>query len=80
MVTARFLESQIRDLQHLEIIAVFLQRLGSYVKGTVLYVSADNLDAHSLAGYWSLSMLRNFADFIWLTVQIFSSMMSEVGL
>ena len=56
-----------RDLQHLETIGVFVQRLGSYVKGTVLYVSADTLGAHSLAGYWSLSMLRNFADFVWLT-------------
>lgn len=47
----KVLEPLIRDLEHLETIGVFVQGLGSYVKGTVLYVSADNLGAHSLAGY-----------------------------
>lgn len=48
---SKFLEPLIRDLQHLETTDVFVKRIGSCIKGTVLYVSADNLGAHSLAGY-----------------------------
>lgn len=48
---SRVLEPLIRDLQHLQTTGVFVQTLGSYIEGTVLYVSADNLGAHSLAGY-----------------------------
>lgn len=47
----KVLEPLIRDLVYLETKGVFVQGLGSYVKGTILYVSADNLGAHSLAGY-----------------------------
>lgn len=48
---SKVLERLIRDLQHLESTGVFVKTLGSCIKGTVLYVSADNLGAHSLAGY-----------------------------
>lgn len=31
---------------------VYIEALGASVKGTVLYVAADNLDAHALAGFY----------------------------
>ncbi|XP_049450794.1 uncharacterized protein LOC125900072 [Epinephelus fuscoguttatus] len=56
-------EPLIRDLQHLENIGVFVQSLGSNVKGTVVFVSADNLSAHSLSGYQESFNVEKFCRF-----------------
>lgn len=45
------LKSLLKDIQILQNQGLFIQRLGASVKGTVLFVSADNLGAHSLAGF-----------------------------
>lgn len=47
----KILEPLVKDIQILENQGLFIQRLGASVKGTVLFVSADNLAAHSLAGF-----------------------------
>lgn len=39
------------DLVSLEQYGVYVEQLGASVKGTVLFVAADNLAAHSLAGF-----------------------------
>lgn len=44
------LSSLVQDLETLEKHGVYIEQLGDCVKGTVLFVSADNLGAHSLAG------------------------------
>lgn len=41
----------IKDLVTLEENGVYIEKLGASIKGTVLYVAADNLAAHSLAGF-----------------------------
>lgn len=48
---AKVLQPLIYDLKSLEQNGVYLEQLGESVKGTVLYVVADNLGAHSLAGF-----------------------------
>lgn len=53
----------IKDIQVLEEEGLYVQKLGTSVKGSVLYVSADNLGAHSLAGFQESLMLINSADF-----------------
>lgn len=45
------LEPLLKDIDVLEHQGVFVQRLGKSVTGTVLYVSSDNLGAHSFAGF-----------------------------
>ena len=60
---SKVLEPLIRDLQHLETTGVFVKRLGSCVKGNVLYLSADNLGAHSLAGYQESFNVEKFSRF-----------------
>lgn len=40
----------VQDLETLEQHGVYIEQLGDCVKGTVLFVSSDNLGAHSLAG------------------------------
>ncbi len=57
---SKVLEPVIRDLEN---IGVFVQSLGSYVKGTVLFVSANNLGAHSLAGYQESFNVEKFCRF-----------------
>lgn len=47
----RILEPLIKDIEILERDGLFVQRLGASVTGTIVYVSADNLGAHSLAGF-----------------------------
>ncbi|KAK0131464.1 hypothetical protein N1851_033866 [Merluccius polli] len=47
----RILEPLIKDIALLENHGLFVQRLGASVTGTIAYVSADNLGAHSLAGF-----------------------------
>lgn len=46
-----FLERLIKDLEVLEQQGLYVQKLGTSVRGTVLYVFADNIGAHSLAGF-----------------------------
>lgn len=41
----------IQNLVLLEKHGVYMEKLGASVKGTILYISADNLAAHSLAGF-----------------------------
>lgn len=48
---AKVLQPLIYDLKLLEQNGVYLEQLGASVKGTVLYVASDNVDAHSLAGF-----------------------------
>lgn len=60
---SKVLEPLIRDLEHLEKTGVFVKRLGSCIKGTVLFVSADNLGAHSLAGYQESFNVEKFCRF-----------------
>lgn len=59
---SKVLEPLIRDLELLER-GVFVQSLGSNLKGTVLYVSADNLGAHSLAGFQESFNVDTFCRF-----------------
>lgn len=47
----RIHEPLIKDIALLENHGLFVRRLGAIVTGTILYVSADNLGAHSLAGF-----------------------------
>lgn len=41
------LEPLIKDIHYLETVGVFVEKFSLEVKGTVLYVAADNLAAHS---------------------------------
>ncbi len=47
----KVLEPLLQDLCVLEEHGVFISKLGKFVKGTVHSVVADNLGAHSLAGF-----------------------------
>lgn len=47
----KVLQPLIHDIVSLEQHGVYVQQLGTSVKGTVLFVAADNLAAHSLAGF-----------------------------
>lgn len=60
---AKVLEPLLHDLKTLEENGVFLERLGASVKGTVLYVCADNLGAHSLAGFQESFIVDRFCRF-----------------
>lgn len=60
---SKVLEPLIRDLELLEREGVFVQSLGSNLKGTVLYVSADNLGAHSLSGFQESFNVDKFCRF-----------------
>lgn len=57
------LEPLIKDLEVLEQQGLYVQKLGSTVRGTVLYVSADNLGAHSLAGFHESFNVDKFCRF-----------------
>nr|XP_055032090.1 uncharacterized protein LOC129420928 isoform X1 [Misgurnus anguillicaudatus] len=48
---SKILHPLIEDLKCLEQQGVFVEQLGSCVRGSVLHVLADNLGAHSLAGF-----------------------------
>lgn len=48
---AAVLEPLLRDLEHLENQCLYIEKLGTHVQGTIAFVSADNLAAHSLAGF-----------------------------
>lgn len=77
---SKILEPLIRNPLHLETTGVFVQRLRFYVKVLfcmgllITWVHTHLLDIKSL------SMLRKFKDFVWLTVKIFSSILFEVEL
>lgn len=47
----KVMQPLVKDLVRLEQTGLFIDQLGATVKGTVLYVSADNLGAHSMAGF-----------------------------
>lgn len=47
----KVLHPLVQDLKTLEKHGIFVERLGECLLGTVLCVSADNLGAHSLAGF-----------------------------
>ena len=53
----------ISDLVSLEQNGVYIEHLGRSVKGTVLFVSADNLGAHSLAGFYESFSVDKFCRF-----------------
>lgn len=60
---SKVLEPLIRDIEHLERTGVFVKRFGSFIKDTLLYVSADNLSAHSIAGYQESFSVDKFCRF-----------------
>lgn len=51
------------DLTSLEQHGVYIERLGKSVKGSVLFVAADNLGAHSLAGFFESFRVDKFCRF-----------------
>ena len=57
------LEPLIKDIQYLETVGVFVEKLGCNVKGTILYVAADNLAAHSLGGFQESFNVDKFCRF-----------------
>lgn len=56
----RVLQPLIHDLVSLEEHGVYVEQLGASVKGTVLFVVADNLAAHSLAGFHESFTVNKF--------------------
>lgn len=57
------LEPLIKDIQYLETVGVFVEKLACNVKGTILYVAADNLAAHSLGGFQKSFNVDKFCRF-----------------
>ena len=64
---AKILHPLIQDLVSLERHGVHVEKLGTCVKGTVLYVAADNLAAHSLAGFFESFGVDRFCRFCMAT-------------
>lgn len=60
---AKVFQPLIYDLKLLEQNGVYLEQLGASVKGTLLYVAADNLAAHSLAGFLESFTVDKFCRF-----------------
>ena len=60
----KILETLLHDLVTLEEHGVFIPKLGTFVKGTVHSVIADNLGAHGLAGF-----IESFSGNIFCTAQ-----------
>lgn len=58
-----FLYPLIKDLGFLEKIGVYIEALDTFVKGTVFCVCADNLGAHSLAGFQEAFNVEKFCRF-----------------
>lgn len=54
-------------LRTLEQTGLFIDQLGATVKGTVLYVSADNLGAHPMAGFLEGFTAERFCRFCMVT-------------
>lgn len=59
----KILEPLLSDVEVLEQHGVFVQTLGASIRGTILYVSADNLGAHSLAGFQESFSTNKFCRF-----------------
>lgn len=59
----RILQPLLTDLQLLENQGIYISRLGTSVRGTVLYTSSDNLGAHSLAGFQESFNVDKFCRF-----------------
>lgn len=59
----KVLEPLINDLATLEKHGVFVEKLGASIKGTVSFVVADNLAAHSLAGFQESFTVQKFCRF-----------------
>ncbi len=59
----KVLDPLIHDLMSLEKDGVYIEALGASVKGTVLYVAADNLGAHALAGFYENFSVDKFCRF-----------------
>lgn len=62
-----FLYPLIKDIQSLERDGVFVEVLDTFVKGTVFCVCADNLGAHSLAGFHESFNVEKFCRFCCLS-------------
>lgn len=61
-----FLHPLIKDIQFLETNGVFVEALDTFVKGTVFFVCADNLGAHSLAGFQESFNVEHFCRFCFI--------------
>ena len=57
------LKPLIDDIKCLETVGVFVDKLGCNVKGTILFVAADNLAAHSLGGFQESFNVEKFCRF-----------------
>ena len=64
---SKILHPLIQDLVSLEQQGLYVENLGACVKGTVLYVAADNLAAHSLAGFFESFTVYRFCRFCMAT-------------
>lgn len=53
----------LKDLQTLEQEGLFIETLGECIKGSVLFVAADNLAAHGLAGFVQSFRAHHFCRF-----------------
>ncbi|XP_049330956.1 uncharacterized protein LOC125799085 isoform X2 [Astyanax mexicanus] len=60
---AQIVEPLLKELCTLETKGFYIDRLGTFVKGTVLYVSSDNLGAHSFAGFQESFSVDKFCRF-----------------
>ena len=61
------LELLLMDLRTLERDGLFVPGLGKVLKGTVACVVADNLGAHSVAGFVEAFLVVMLADFVLLS-------------
>lgn len=59
----RLVEPLLRDLQLLENEGIYISRLGTSIRGTVLYVSSDNLGAHAFSGFQESFNVDKFCRF-----------------
>lgn len=59
----KFLEPLINDIKCLEQEGIFVEVLDQFIKGTVFCVCADNLGAHSLAGFYESFTVEKFCRF-----------------
>ena len=57
------LQPLLRDLKLLENQGIYINRLGTSVRGTVIYISSDNLGAHSFAGFQESFNVDKFCRF-----------------
>lgn len=60
---AKIFHPLVKDLVYLEQHGIYVEKLGACIKGTVLYVAADNLAAHSLAGFFESFAVDKFCRF-----------------